>query len=77
MPFQTDMPFRRFARRSLLALCLSAIVGSAFAQAPSNQEPFVPSVGQEGKDVVWVPTSQALVEKMLDLAKGHAGRLRD
>jgi hypothetical protein len=23
----------------------------------------------EGKDVVWVPTSQALVEKMLDLAK--------
>ena len=25
--------------------------------------------GQAGKDVVWVPTSPALVEKMLDLAK--------
>jgi SAM-dependent methyltransferase len=25
--------------------------------------------GQEGKDVVWVPTSQALVDKMLDMAK--------
>jgi len=28
-----------------------------------------PEVGQEGKDVVWVPTSQALVDRMLDLAK--------
>jgi phospholipid N-methyltransferase len=63
------MPVSRFVRRSLLALCLSATVGSVFAQAPSNQAPFVPWVGQEGKDVVWVPTSQALVEKMLDLAK--------
>jgi SAM-dependent methyltransferase len=26
-------------------------------------------VGQEGKDVVWVPTPQPLVEKMLDMAK--------
>ena len=26
-------------------------------------------VGQAGKDVVWVPTPQALVEKMLDMAK--------
>jgi SAM-dependent methyltransferase len=26
-------------------------------------------VGQEGKDVVWVPTPEALVAKMLDLAK--------
>ena len=26
-------------------------------------------MGQAGKDVVWVPTPQALVEKMLDLAK--------
>ena len=30
---------------------------------------FTPQVGQAGKDVVWVPTSQALVEKMLDMAK--------
>jgi len=28
-----------------------------------------PQVGQPGKDVVWVPTSQALVDEMLDLAK--------
>ncbi|MEK7834977.1 MAG: class I SAM-dependent methyltransferase, partial [Pseudomonadota bacterium] len=33
------------------------------------QKPFEPQVGQEGKDVIWVPTPQALVEKMMDLAK--------
>ena len=33
------------------------------------QQDFKPESGQPGKDVVWVPTSPALVEKMLDLAK--------
>jgi hypothetical protein len=37
--------------------------------APAAQKPYEPSVGQAGKDVVWVPTPQALVEKMLDMAK--------
>jgi SAM-dependent methyltransferase len=31
-------------------------------------EPFNPTVGQPGKDVVWVPTSDAVVEAMLNLA---------
>jgi SAM-dependent methyltransferase len=35
----------------------------------AQTKPFEPTVGQAGKDVVWVPTPQALVEKMLDLAK--------
>ena len=39
----------------------------AFAQ--TQAKPFEPTVGQAGKDVVWVPTPQPLVEKMLDLAK--------
>jgi len=30
---------------------------------------FKPEVGQQGKDSVWVPTSPALTEKMLDMAK--------
>ena len=37
----------------------------AFAQTPG----FKPEVGQAGKDVVWVPTSDVLVNKMLDMAK--------
>jgi ubiquinone/menaquinone biosynthesis C-methylase UbiE len=41
---------------------------SAFLQPPAQQD-FQPVSGQAGKDVVWVPTSPALVEKMLDLAK--------
>lgn len=31
--------------------------------------PFVPEIGQPGKDVVWVPTSSRLVDAMLDLAE--------
>jgi len=30
---------------------------------------YQPQVGQEGKDVIWVPTPQALVDKMLAMAK--------
>src|SRR5882724_4878814 len=57
-----------FLRSLFLALCLSAIPASGFAQAQPAQE-YKPEVGQEGKDVVWVPTPQALVDKMLDMAK--------
>jgi len=38
---------------------------AALAQTP----PFEPYEGQPGKDVVWVPTPNALVAKMLDLAR--------
>ena len=39
-------------------------------QQPPPQTPvYVPEVGQQGKDVVWVPTPQELVEKMLDMAQ--------
>src|SRR5215204_4136538 len=46
-------------------------VTTAWAQtAPAEaQKPFEPTVGQSGKDVVWVPTPASVVEKMLDMAK--------
>jgi precorrin-6B methylase 2 len=56
--------FRTFV---LGACLLAASIASAQTQAPAK--PFEPTVGQAGKDVVWVPTPQALVDKMLDLAK--------
>ena len=57
-------------RRSVLTLCVSLVAAGAFGQATQTaQKPFEPQVGQPGKDVVWVPTPQALVDKMLDLAK--------
>ncbi len=58
-----------FSRQSLLALCLTLLLGyGCLAQAQPAKD-YEPSVGQEGKDVVWVPTPQALVDKMLDMAK--------
>src|SRR5688500_9002714 len=50
-------------------LCLLACSAPLSAQAPVTQKPYEPTVGQEGKDAVWVPTSQAMVDKMLDHAK--------
>ena len=53
----------------LLALCFVFFLSSAGAQSQPKSESFEPKVGQQGKDVVWVPTPQELVEKMLDMAK--------
>jgi SAM-dependent methyltransferase len=47
------------------ALLLTALPG--YAQQATDT--FQPQVGQAGKDVVWVPTPQELVDKMLDMAK--------
>jgi hypothetical protein len=55
--------------QSLPALALAFIAACSFAQAQSGKEEYQPQVGQEGKDVIWVPTPQALVDKMLDMAK--------
>jgi len=56
-----------FARIWFLLLILSLIAVSGESRAASQE--YQPQVGQEGKDVVWVPTPQELVDKMLDMAK--------
>jgi precorrin-6B methylase 2 len=65
------MNTRGMVGRFALTFCLglAAVNASAQAKPAEAQKPYEPSVGQAGKDVVWVPTSQALVEKMLDLAE--------
>ena len=57
------------SRAVIVAGYLSLTAAAAYAQKPATQKPFEPQVGQAGKDVVWVPTPQALVDKMLDMAK--------
>jgi len=61
------MTLRRQIQLGLCAVIVTALAAAAFAQG--TQEPFEPRVGQAGKDVVWVPTPQALVDKMLDMAE--------
>ncbi|MBX3664336.1 MAG: class I SAM-dependent methyltransferase [Burkholderiales bacterium] len=64
------MSLSNTSRRAVLALALSLFAAGAFAQAqPAAKSEFVPEVGQSGKDVVWVPTAQGLVDRMLDMAK--------
>ena len=58
------MSTRRVIATLVMALMFA---GTAFAQT-TGQKPFEPQVGQAGKDVVWVPTPQAVVDKMLDMA---------
>jgi SAM-dependent methyltransferase len=55
--------------RSLFLLSLFMTAGVLYAQEGTPDSEFKPRVGQEGKDVVWVPTPQELVDTMLSIAK--------
>jgi len=52
-------------RRLVLALAFAP----AFALAQGAKEGFKPKVGQSGKDVIWVPTPDSAVERMLQMAQ--------
>ncbi len=57
---------------ALTMLCLASCAepaNSSAAQATTKSDTYVPVPGQAGKDVVWVPTPEALVSRMLDMAK--------
>ena len=62
------MSVARCAVQMLLALSFVSLAPAA-ALGQTAEKPFEPTVGQEGKDVIWVPTPYALVDKMLDMAK--------
>jgi hypothetical protein len=49
-------------------LVLAYLVGATAVFAQTTTKEFKPQVGQAGKDVVWVPSPQALVDRMLDMA---------
>ena len=59
----------RLTRQLFLALLLFLVFPKSYVAAQPAQKEYQPQVGQEGKDVIWVPTPQALVDKMLDMAK--------
>ena len=65
------MHSNKFSASLLAVSLLSSVIGfssAACAQTSAAAKEYAPSVGQEGKDVIWVPTPQSLVERMLDMA---------
>jgi len=56
-------------RHSCAVIGFVAWAATASAQPAVKEKDFTPEVGQSGKDVIWVPTAQTLVNKMLDMAK--------
>lgn len=51
-----------------LILCAASLSAAADAREDCAKD-FQPSSGQEGKDVVWVPTNDGLVKRMLQMAE--------
>jgi hypothetical protein len=54
---------------AVLLLSSSAMFGAPAAAQQYGDEKYQPSVGQHGKDVIWVPTPDDLVVRMLETAK--------
>jgi SAM-dependent methyltransferase len=52
---------------------LALALAPALALAQSAAEEFKPKVGQAGKDVIWVPTPERSVERMLQMAQVKPG----
>ena len=54
--------------RTRLAFAAMLIAGLAVFGGAASAAEYKPVVGQEGKDVIWVPTPEALVERKLNMA---------
>ncbi len=60
----------RFAQSTALFLSLFVATAAMAQSKPEHgDEVYQPTVGQAGKDVIWVPTPDALVTKMLQAVK--------
>ena len=58
----------RIVGKVFVVLALAGAMTSLSAQSTQKPKPFEPQSGQAGKDVVWVPTPQELVDRMLEMA---------
>ena len=60
----------KIAQRLLFAFSLLFAIGiSAQGLTQGGDDKYKPSIGQDGKDVIWVPTGDDLVTNMLKIAK--------
>ena len=63
-----NMKSRNSIHRLIVVTSIFIFSAGLLAQQNQNNKGFVPEVGQQGKDVVWVPTPQELVDTMLSIA---------
>jgi len=56
-------------RAVVILLAFLLISHAGFAQQAQEAGEYTPTVGQPGKDVIWIPTPDALVEHMLKMAR--------
>ncbi len=54
---------------TLRAVALSSVLLLFTQPAAAQQRPYEPQVGQAGKDVIWVPTPDEVVDRMLRMAQ--------
>jgi len=69
MRIMKNLKFSGHNRNYCLTLAILLFPLFSFSQEKAKNFVYEPEVGQEGKDVVWVPTPQSLVNKMLELGK--------
>lgn len=58
-----------FKKHVFTAVTIGFLLISGALHAQSDKKPYEPTVAQAGKDVIWVPTPNDLVVKMLETAK--------
>jgi hypothetical protein len=62
---ELEMKQSLFIHKAAFCLCLLLVAAPGYAQDTD----YTPMVGQAGKDVMWVPTPETLVDTMLNMAK--------
>jgi SAM-dependent methyltransferase len=62
-------PSRQLTTWYLLTLLLACALPAAAADREGCERQFKPQTGQPGKDVIWVPTNDQLVARMLKMAQ--------
>jgi hypothetical protein len=55
--------------RALVPVAFAALLATASAACAQQKQDFKPYIGQQGKDVVWVPTPDEVVDRMLTMAQ--------
>jgi SAM-dependent methyltransferase len=60
---------RYYAQAGLLALLLAFALDAPGKTREECEQTYKPQSGQHGKDVIWVPTTDTLVTRMLEMAK--------